>query len=150
MWGRSRRKRTGRIESVWKRFEGLRTKRDEGRAYYGGNALRLGIGVLTLLMLVSLAGWLLRRRARETAPVAPEPEEGAEEHLPSPFKSPQGEAEFMAAYEACMKLWPVPYEPMDIPGRYGRTHLVASGPEDAPHWCSCTCFSPASPSGRQT
>jgi pimeloyl-ACP methyl ester carboxylesterase len=31
-----------------------------------------------------------------------------------------------------MKLWPVPYEPMDITGRYGRTHLVASGPKDAP------------------
>jgi pimeloyl-ACP methyl ester carboxylesterase len=38
----------------------------------------------------------------------------------------------MAAYEATLKLWPVPYEPMDLPGRYGRTHLVASGPEDAP------------------
>ena len=102
-----------------------------GRAYYGGNALRLGTGALTLLTLIALAGWLLRRRARETAPVAQEPEEGAE-HLPSPFKSPEGEAEFMAAYEATLKLWPVPYEPMDIPGRYGRTHLVASGSEDAP------------------
>jgi pimeloyl-ACP methyl ester carboxylesterase len=102
-----------------------------GRAYYGGNALRLGTGALTLLTLIALAGWLLRRRARETAPVAPEPEEGAE-HLPSPFKSPEGEAEFMAAYEATLKLWPVPYEQMDIPGCYGRTHLVASGSEDAP------------------
>jgi pimeloyl-ACP methyl ester carboxylesterase len=102
-----------------------------GRAYYGGNALRLGTGALTLLTLIALAGWLLRRRARETAPVAPEPEEGAE-HLPTPFKSPEGEAEFMAAYEATLKLWPVPYEPMDIPGRYGRTHLVASGSEDGP------------------
>lgn len=53
-------------------------------------------------------------------------------NLPSPFKSPEGEAEFMAAYEATLKLWPVAYEPMDIPGRYGRTHLIASGPEDAP------------------
>jgi pimeloyl-ACP methyl ester carboxylesterase len=53
-------------------------------------------------------------------------------HLPSPFKSPEGEAEFMAAYEATLKLWPVPFEPMDITGRYGRTHLVASGPENAP------------------
>lgn len=53
-------------------------------------------------------------------------------NLPSPFKSPKGEAEFMAAYEATMKLWPVSYESMDITGRYGRTHLVASGPKDAP------------------
>jgi pimeloyl-ACP methyl ester carboxylesterase len=52
--------------------------------------------------------------------------------LPSAFKSPEGQAEFMAAYEATLKLWPVPYEPMDIPGRYGRTHLVASGSKDAP------------------
>jgi pimeloyl-ACP methyl ester carboxylesterase len=38
----------------------------------------------------------------------------------------------MAAYQATLKLWPVAYEPMDITGRYGHTHLVASGPEDAP------------------
>lgn len=53
-------------------------------------------------------------------------------NLPSPFTSPEGEAEYMAAYEATLKLWPVAVEPMVIPGRYGRTHLVASGPEDAP------------------
>jgi pimeloyl-ACP methyl ester carboxylesterase len=52
--------------------------------------------------------------------------------LPSPFKSPKGEAEYLAAYEAMMKYWPVPYESIDIPGRYGCTHLVASGPKDAP------------------
>jgi pimeloyl-ACP methyl ester carboxylesterase len=52
--------------------------------------------------------------------------------LPSAFKSPEGEAEFMAAYEATLQLWPVPYEPMNIPGRYGRTHLVATGPKDGP------------------
>src|SRR5918995_2225305 len=38
----------------------------------------------------------------------------------------------MAASEATLKLWPVPYELMDITGRYGRTHLLASGPKDAP------------------
>src|SRR5215212_4701872 len=132
MWGRFGRKRTGRIESVWRRFGRLRTKREE-RAY--GSTVGPGIGVVALLTIVSLAVWLLRRRARETAPVATAPEEGAElimTDLPSSFKSPEGEAEFMAAYEACMKLWPVPYEPMYISGRYGRTHLVASGPKDAP------------------
>jgi pimeloyl-ACP methyl ester carboxylesterase len=51
---------------------------------------------------------------------------------PSPFKSPKGEAEYLAAYDAMMKYWPVPYEAMDIPGYYGCTHLVASGPKDAP------------------
>ena len=52
--------------------------------------------------------------------------------LPSAFKSYEGEEEYMAAYEAALRLWPVAYEPVDIPGRYGRTHLVATGPKDAP------------------
>jgi len=38
----------------------------------------------------------------------------------------------MAAYEASMKRWPVPYEQMDITGGYGGTHLVTAGPKDAP------------------
>jgi hypothetical protein len=52
--------------------------------------------------------------------------------LPSAFKTPRGEAEYMVAYEDSMKLWPVPHEDVDITGRYGRTHVVASGPEGAP------------------
>jgi hypothetical protein len=52
--------------------------------------------------------------------------------LPSPFKSPKGEAEYLAAYEGSMKFWPVPYEDMYIPSRFGKTHLVACGPKDAP------------------
>ncbi len=53
-------------------------------------------------------------------------------NLPSPFKSPKGEAEYMAAYEATMRLWMVPYEDMYIPSRFGNTHLVICGPKDAP------------------
>jgi pimeloyl-ACP methyl ester carboxylesterase len=49
-------------------------------------------------------------------------------NLPSPFKSPEGEAEYMAAYETMMRYWTVPYEAIDIPGYYGCTHLVVSGP----------------------
>jgi hypothetical protein len=30
--------------------------------------------------------------------------------LPSPFRTPRGEAEYMAAYKASMQLWTVPYE----------------------------------------
>jgi len=52
--------------------------------------------------------------------------------LPSPFKTPQGEAQYMAAYEATLRLWTVPYETLDIPSRFGSTHLVACGPQDAP------------------
>jgi len=52
-------------------------------------------------------------------------------NLPAPFKSAKGEAEYLAAYEAMMRFWPVPYEVIDLPGYYGCTHLVACGPKDA-------------------
>jgi pimeloyl-ACP methyl ester carboxylesterase len=48
------------------------------------------------------------------------------------FKTPEGEAAYLAAYDAAMTLWPVPYEEIQIPSRFGLTHVVASGPEDAP------------------
>src|SRR5438477_11129675 len=51
---------------------------------------------------------------------------------PSAFKTPEGESAFLAAYDAAMQLWPVPYEEMDLPSRFGTTHVVASGPKDAP------------------
>jgi pimeloyl-ACP methyl ester carboxylesterase len=53
-------------------------------------------------------------------------------NVSSPFKSKKGEAAYLAAYEASMRLWPVPYESMDIPSRFGSTHLVVCGPKDAP------------------
>ncbi len=52
--------------------------------------------------------------------------------LPSPFKSPKGEADYMAAYDRMMQYWPVPYESLDITGYYGCTHLVVSGPQNGP------------------
>jgi pimeloyl-ACP methyl ester carboxylesterase len=61
-------------------------------------------------------------------------------NLPSAFKSPKGEAEYMAAYEATMRLWPVPYESMDIPSRFGSTHLVICGPKDAPPLVLLHCY----------
>jgi len=51
---------------------------------------------------------------------------------PSAFKTPQGEAAYLAAYDGAMKLWPVPYEEMEIPNRFGATHVLVSGPKDAP------------------
>jgi hypothetical protein len=51
---------------------------------------------------------------------------------PSPFDTPEGEAGFRAAYDAALKLWPVPYEELDIPSRFGVTHVVAAGPKNAP------------------
>ncbi len=50
----------------------------------------------------------------------------------SAFKTPEGEAAYLAAYDAAMKLWPVPYEEIEIPSRFGMTHVVTSGPKDAP------------------
>jgi pimeloyl-ACP methyl ester carboxylesterase len=49
----------------------------------------------------------------------------------SAFKTPEGEAAYLAAYDAALKLWPVPYEEIEIPSRFGMTHIVSSGPQDA-------------------
>jgi pimeloyl-ACP methyl ester carboxylesterase len=48
------------------------------------------------------------------------------------FWSPDVEARFNAAYEAVLKLWPVPYEELYVSTRFGDTHVIASGPEKAP------------------
>ena len=50
----------------------------------------------------------------------------------SAFKTVEGEAEYRAAYDATMELWPVPYEELEIPSRFGTTHVVVSGPKEAP------------------
>jgi pimeloyl-ACP methyl ester carboxylesterase len=50
----------------------------------------------------------------------------------SAFKTPNGEVAFLKTYEAAMRLWPVPYEEIEIPTRFGMTHVVTSGPKDAP------------------
>lgn len=51
---------------------------------------------------------------------------------PGVFKSPEGEAEYLAAYDATLVAWPVPFQSLVVPTRAGRTHVIASGPEDAP------------------
>lgn len=48
------------------------------------------------------------------------------------FKSAEGEARFLAAYDAAMELWPIPYQTRDLPTGYGSTRVIVSGPEDAP------------------
>ncbi len=49
----------------------------------------------------------------------------------SVFRSLEGEAQYRTAYEAALKLWPVPYEELYIPTRFGETHVITSGPKDA-------------------
>ena len=51
----------------------------------------------------------------------------------SAFKSSEDEAAYLAAYDATLKkLWPIPYEEVEIQNRFGMTHVVISGPKDAP------------------
>src|SRR4029453_11903706 len=50
----------------------------------------------------------------------------------SAFKTAEGEAKFLAGYDNAMKLWPVPYEQIDVRNRFGTTHVVICGPTTAP------------------
>jgi pimeloyl-ACP methyl ester carboxylesterase len=50
----------------------------------------------------------------------------------STFRSPEGKAQYLLAYEAVLSQWPVPYQELEISTRFGDTHIIASGPEDAP------------------
>ena len=67
----------------------------------------------------------------------------------SAFKTPEGEAAYLAAYDAAIKLWPVSYEEVEIPSRFGMTHVVVTGPKDARplilldgYWATSTMWSP--------
>src|SRR4030066_1137263 len=60
--------------------------------------------------------------------------QGEVKHMPkysSIFKTPEDEAIYMAAYDAVLALWPVPYESFYVPTRFGKTQVLASGPKDA-------------------
>jgi pimeloyl-ACP methyl ester carboxylesterase len=48
------------------------------------------------------------------------------------FKSLKGEAEYVSAYDAVLKLWPVPFEENDVKTRFGITHVIASGSKGLP------------------
>lgn len=48
------------------------------------------------------------------------------------FKSSKGEAEYLSAYDAVLRLWPVPFEENDIKTRFGTTHVIASGSKGSP------------------
>jgi pimeloyl-ACP methyl ester carboxylesterase len=48
------------------------------------------------------------------------------------FRSPAIESQFYRAYDAVVVQWPVPYEEPIIPTRFGETHVIASGPKEAP------------------
>ena len=48
------------------------------------------------------------------------------------FKTEDGKARYVAAYDAALADWPVPYDEIDVPTRLGPTHVIASGDPDAP------------------
>lgn len=47
------------------------------------------------------------------------------------FRSRKGELEYLEAYDAALRQWPVPYEEIYVPTRFGDTHVVVSGPKNA-------------------
>lgn len=44
------------------------------------------------------------------------------------FKTRDAEASYRCAYEASLQLWPARREQIDIPTKFGRTHVIACGP----------------------
>jgi len=48
------------------------------------------------------------------------------------FTSIAGEAEIMRAYDAIMHEWTAAYEELTVTTSFGETHVIASGPKDAP------------------
>jgi pimeloyl-ACP methyl ester carboxylesterase len=50
----------------------------------------------------------------------------------SVFISAQGENAVMSAYQEILDAWPVDYDELMVPTAFGETHVIASGPEEAP------------------
>lgn len=48
------------------------------------------------------------------------------------FSSPQGFSEFSASYKSVLQKWPCTFEEIYVPTGFGETHVIASGPQDAP------------------
>jgi pimeloyl-ACP methyl ester carboxylesterase len=47
------------------------------------------------------------------------------------FKTAEGEAQYLAAYDRLMAHWPVTFETVDVLTQFGSTHAIVSGPKDA-------------------
>jgi pimeloyl-ACP methyl ester carboxylesterase len=48
------------------------------------------------------------------------------------YTNPEGKAKCLAIYETGLAHWPVPYDQLDLPTRFGSTHVIVSGPKTAP------------------
>jgi pimeloyl-ACP methyl ester carboxylesterase len=51
---------------------------------------------------------------------------------PRIYRSAAGERIVMELYDRALARWPVPWQPLDVPTRHGRTFAIASGPIGAP------------------
>lgn len=56
------------------------------------------------------------------------------------FKTPEGKAKFLEAYQAVLARWPVEYEEMDVTTRFGETHIIACGHRTAPPLFLIHCY----------
>src|SRR5262249_11236166 len=48
------------------------------------------------------------------------------------FKTPEGAASYLAAYNNTLALWPVPHEALDVQTSFGTTHINTAGPPELP------------------
>ena len=48
------------------------------------------------------------------------------------YKSPQGRAEILRLYDEALARLGIEYEDLTVGTRFGETHVLATGPEDAP------------------
>ncbi|WP_088226783.1 alpha/beta fold hydrolase [Desulfosporosinus sp. FKB] len=52
--------------------------------------------------------------------------------ISSIYVNPENREKILSIYDKHLSQWPVPYESLDVPTRYGSTHFIVSGPKDAP------------------
>ena len=52
--------------------------------------------------------------------------------ISSIYVTSENKAKILSIYDKRLSQWPVPYEFLNVPTRYGSTHIIASGPKDAP------------------
>jgi pimeloyl-ACP methyl ester carboxylesterase len=64
-----------------------------------------------------------RRRGKQSGP--------SRDEVPI-FRTEENRAQLMAMYDEGLRRWPVPFEAFFVPGRYGKTHVIASGDPGAP------------------
>jgi pimeloyl-ACP methyl ester carboxylesterase len=52
--------------------------------------------------------------------------------ITSIYVNPENKAKILSIYAKNLSQWPVPYECCNVPTSYGSTHIIVSGPKDAP------------------